>query len=181
MALFLLYSFGIFRIRHRFAPFIFAFFTGNLDCDMAEPAVFFRAVPVFDIGGNRDDASFMQADAQACLLPDTSPRRQYRSRADRRLPRHGGYASYCGIPGSNVTLAANRPAFGIGQRIQKGVSDKILSICGVGGACPKHVCLLECFFVFIFHSKNLHIVQSAIDRFSVGLYDILELHVYLTT
>ena len=29
---------------------------------MAEPAVFFRAMPVFDVGGNRDDAALMQAD-----------------------------------------------------------------------------------------------------------------------
>ena len=45
----------------RFQPFGRGFFTGAFHCQMAEPAVRLRALPMLDVGRNRHHVSWLQA------------------------------------------------------------------------------------------------------------------------
>ena len=45
-------------------------------------------------------------------------------------------------------------AFGVSQRIQKGIADKILRVRGIGCAGSKDICLFKGFLAFVLHCKK---------------------------
>lgn len=55
-------------IADRFAPLVFALRPRNLHGDVAEPSVPLCAVPVLDIGRDRDDRTGLEADSGPPLL-----------------------------------------------------------------------------------------------------------------
>ena len=55
-------------VADRFAPLVFAVCARNLHGDVAEPAVPLCAVPVLDIGRDRDDRTGLEADSGLPLL-----------------------------------------------------------------------------------------------------------------
>ena len=111
-------------------------------------------MPVLDVCGDGDDGARGQADGGLALLLIPA----LTGSADQELS-----AALGGVVDVPVVAAAwleghvgQEDAGGrVGQRVQKGLSDKILGVGVVGHTGAEDVLLFKGFFVAAFHGKNL--------------------------
>lgn len=157
----------VFRVAHRLAPLVGAHLTGHLDGDVAEPAVPLCAVPVLDIGRDRDDRTGLEADSgpPLLLIPALA------GRADQELASAGR-----GVMDVPVVAAARLKGdvckkdglLRIGQRIEEGRAGKILRVGGVFRAPAKDVFLFKCGFILNFRDPCSFPLQSFSNSFATS-------------
>ena len=154
-------------VADRLAPLVAAVLAGNLNGDMAEPAVGLCAVPVLDIRRNGDDI----ADAQTLrglallLIPALAVD------ADEQLS-----AAALRVVDVPVVAAARLKGdvckkdglLRIGQRIEEGRAGKILRVGGVFRAPAKDVFLFKCGFILNFRDPYSFPLQAFSNSFATS-------------
>ena len=144
--LFSVFQFFVFCIAYRLAPFIAAVFAGAFHCNVAEPAVLFGTVPVFDLCRNGDYCAGFQADGRLALLliPALS------GSADQDLSAAlGGMVNVPVVPASRFkgyVCQKNRCLLRFSQGFQKRLPDKILGVCVVGSTDAECISCFKCGF-----------------------------------
>lgn len=154
-------------IADRFAPLVFALRPRNLHGDVAEPAVPLCAVPVLDIGRDRDDRTGLEADSglPLLLIPALA------GRADQELASAGR-----GVMDVPVVAAARLKGdvckkdglLRIGQRIEEGRAGKILRVGGVFRAPAKDVFLFKCGFILNLRDPYSFPLQAFSNSFATS-------------
>ena len=158
-------------VADRFAPLVFALRPRNLNGDVAEPAVPLCAVPVLDIGTDRDDRTGYRTGFEAdsrlplLLIPALA------GRADQELASAGR-----GVMDVPVVAAARLKGdvckkdglLRIGQRIEEGRAGKILRVGGVFRAPAKDVFLFKCGFILNFRDPCSFPLQAFSNSFATS-------------